>query len=102
MLIKVTQDDIDKGIAHQHASCPVARACRRQIDGMFSASVICTGIYDLGTGSKYYLPNNAITFLDKFDAGKRVRPFEFETFELAGHTEDGKPIMLEGLRVIDG
>lgn len=76
MLVKVTQDDIDKGKRKRACFCPVALALNRDAPrGGWSVSDIM--LVD-GDGNLYAAPINVSSFVMDFDRGLSVQPFEFE------------------------
>ena len=79
MKIKVTQEDIDKGIRHSPGSCPVARAINRQSEkDNASVGLSCIYFYNIGGFSETPTPLDAALFINKFDQRQPVKPFEFE------------------------
>ena len=83
--IKVTQEHINKGKRKDYSSCPIALA----VKDVFPNDVIEVGQFDLtfencdyesGNGKYlgYELPNIACNFVEDFDAGRNVKPFDFE------------------------
>lgn len=75
MLIEVTREDIDHGLAGSCGSCPVALAIRRRFpDGWVRVGIRC--VY--AGGRAYHLPSGAIEFIERFDGGMPVEPFSFE------------------------
>lgn len=92
MLVKVTEEDIKKGIRSTSA-CPVALAVKRCFnltepwykrifgvgDYLVSVGTGCVYVDNLRKGfSKVYgLPERATNFVIDFDSGHPVKPFEF-------------------------
>lgn len=87
MKVKVTEQDIQRGIQHDPRHCMVARACRRTFPG--ATSVLVGGV--LATirpapqpgeawvnSTDYILPPAVIEAMCDFDNGRKVEPFEFE------------------------
>lgn len=75
MLIKVTQEDINKGKKHNCNECPVALAIKRIINDKY----IKTHKANLSIDSVWYpLPSIVVKFISDFDKGIMVKPFEFE------------------------
>jgi hypothetical protein len=77
--IHVTQDDIDKGIQSNCVECPVARALNRAgIKGL-----VASGFVSVNDGDTFYngfyaeLPRSASRFINRFDKGWSVKPFDF-------------------------
>lgn len=90
--IKVTEDDIAKGIRGDGASCPIARACKRMgfeaVDAMpESISLSCPK-----TKADYRgrTPEPARRFMSAFDSKLKVSPFEFE-IEITGYEPEPNP-----------
>lgn len=80
--VDVTQEDIDKGIKHDAACCPIALAFRRLYPFCMA------GVYNLffcdqdGIAiMKAPLEPEAVEFIKDFDCGKPIQPFSF-TFNL--------------------
>lgn len=74
--INVTQKDIDNGIKTDCRNCPVVLAIKRTLG-------IDYGLVDGFSfinyfGRCYPLPANVRAFVDGFDGGYDVTPFEFE------------------------
>ena len=72
--IKVTQEDIDLGLAYEASSCPVALALQRELD-MPGAS-LCSSNITVGEHN-YNPPDEVRDFVVAFDNGKEVKPFSF-------------------------
>jgi hypothetical protein len=94
VLILVTQDDIDKGEAMDCSRCPVALALQRTLGCPSTVSGEALGWgkvrperkFRLGVGaySNPYdrvhharIPRSVKRFVNRFDAGKPVKPFRF-------------------------
>ena len=79
MLIKVTQEHIDRGIKGSAYHCPIALAC-----GDFGMTKPGVGTHYVhpnstwGGGTYYILPPIARRLLLEFDVGQPVAPFEFD------------------------
>lgn len=84
MLIKVTADDICKGVRQDGAKCPIALAVCRAL-GVTESSVDVggteEGILSVDEDNLYYLPDEVVNFYLRFDNGELVEPFEFELDE---------------------
>lgn len=82
MLIRVTQEDIDHGQRGFCATCPVAlaatRAAGREIRIGYSTWLAGTVTGWLQGERSGPLPKAVSEFIDRFDAGDPVQPFEFE------------------------
>lgn len=74
MLIKITQKDIEQGYPCECRGCPISLAAERA--GMIDP--IVTNDYITELHKSYILPQVAQKFIDDFDAGVKVQPFEFE------------------------
>jgi hypothetical protein len=75
MTIQVTQEDISNGRRASCTDCPIALGLDR------SLGFRCDGVGSLFaqiSGEDIALPPNALNFLNRFDAGLPVQPFEFE------------------------
>jgi hypothetical protein len=71
--------DIKQGRALAAMSCPIARAASRAMGS--SVSVGYNSLFTVGMWNtlkdKYVLPQKARTFIERFDKGKKVKPFSF-------------------------
>lgn len=75
MKIKVTEKDIKYGEERCPGTCPIARAINRELPGqdvMVFKSICEINHYE------YELPPRAYDFIEQFDAGLPVEPFEFD------------------------
>jgi hypothetical protein len=77
--IQVTDEDILEGVPKSGRWCAVARAAKRA--GVPVLEVTNTGIYT-PAGSVYVLSREVTDWIDRFDLGQLVEPFEFETGKL--------------------
>lgn len=81
MIIKVTQQHIDNGVKFDCSKCPIALAMTEKFPncavGLYVYWVDAT---DPAVDCKL-LPVNTIKFIEMFDSGKKVEPFEFEVNE---------------------
>ena len=87
MKIKVTQHDIDYGVRGEYSLCPIARAVKHKINGevmvygddmsIFTTDIIRRYRY-YKLPQNYKLPQKAKDFMQRFDDGKKVKPFTFE------------------------
>jgi hypothetical protein len=77
--IRVTQDDIDKGIQSNCVECPVARALNRAgIKGLVASSFVSVvSVNDGPAGFFAELPRSANRFIERFDNYREVKPFNF-------------------------
>ena len=81
MKIGVTKHDIDNGIQNKCQLCPIALAVKRKINGevIVFGNGISIFITDIIRSYRYYkLPLKAKNFIQRFDDGKKVKPFTFE------------------------
>jgi hypothetical protein len=77
MTIYVTCSNIERGVQHAAYNCPVALGCKdRGLDAGISESTIVIhqpdGTIDIPT------PPQVWHFIREFEAGRPVKPFEFE------------------------
>jgi len=72
--IRVTQEHIDSGDKGRATSCPIANALR--CEGYVYPSV-CAQFVRVGA-RMYNLPDSVTNFIQNFDKGVEVEPFEFE------------------------
>ena len=75
MLIRVTQDDIRNGVQCDAMLCPVALSLRRSLPGRTVTAGEFTIYIDDGM---YAAPVAVEEFIENFDDGAPVQPFEFE------------------------
>lgn len=78
MKVQVTQSDIDRGKKGDSCQCPVALAVARAAG---TTSVYAFENLDpciVVDGVEYYGVGSAFDFMQDFDSGKRMQPFEFE------------------------
>lgn len=75
MRIQVTQEDIDKGQRVHPIYCPIARAIKRHAHKPVRV-LADTGI-TVG-GKQYRHTAGSLEFVERFDMGQPVKPFEFE------------------------
>jgi len=87
MLIKVTEEDIAAGKDNDGDSCPIALACKREIKEAIRVSHSAIYFpYTFNDATPFvpdidrvcWLPKTAIGFIQLFDNGLKVDPFEFE------------------------
>lgn len=96
--ISVTQDDIDNGKAGSRVDCPVALAACRVFNRTIRVGLTVLYIVDdanwhnlAATRARelavahYHLPDAAIDFINRFDAGNDVAPFEFALSDADRH-----------------
>lgn len=77
--IKVTQEDIDRGVRRHDAHCPIANAIRGMgYYGVSVAGIMACFYADDGCEHDIMLPRKAQQFANAFDDGDDVKPFEFE------------------------
>ena len=77
--IQVTQEHIEHGIPNNCSCCPIALA----VQEVFPRQIVEVGQFDLTVGGtkrhlEYELPEEASDFVEQFDMGHYVRPFDFE------------------------
>lgn len=75
VLVEVTQEDIDRGIAESCSLCPVALALYRRTRRRWHVwrSEVCLA----GKGQPVKSPESVRTFIQKFDDDRPVAPFSF-------------------------
>ncbi len=78
MKVKVTQEDIRRGSEGMVGGCPISQAMTRQLDQLTLVD------YDVvAWGNQHYLSSPEMRkFVQDFDAGLPVEPFEIETDNL--------------------
>ena len=77
MTIEVTQNDIDNGKRRDCYRCPIAHAINRAMGTHLAADVQET-VVELPGREEACLPDQAISFIEDFDAKIAVQPFTFE------------------------
>ena len=76
--VQVTQQDIDDGKAGEAYRCPVALAARRAFPRQHvRVYAPCIMLIESGYPT-FDLPSEARRFVDRFDGGVHVEPFEFD------------------------
>lgn len=82
--VSVTPEDIACGAKGSYTSCPIALAVRRAVPELTYASVSDTMVsartkIPKGSDARYHgtLPKEAGDFVNAFDWGKEVVPFDF-------------------------
>lgn len=78
IIVKVTQEHIDKGYCQDPWCCPVALACQEA--GLVEASVSIEGVMwtsASGLQMQRYLPRHAEDKVDNYDKTGIMFPFEF-------------------------
>lgn len=82
--VKVTDEDIDKGVRHDCDWCPVARAVKRALYGKPGDALIPDGPVKVNKfrieidGGRMVAPPSVLKFVEDFDSEEAVSPFEFE------------------------
>jgi hypothetical protein len=80
MKIKVTQEHINSGVQINTRMCPIALAIHETFPNIKKVEVGCDNVeifFNDGAWESYTLPLEAEKFVDWFDQGGMVRPFEF-------------------------
>lgn len=73
--VRVTRDDIRKGVKDNSVLCPIATALRRK---GYERIKVHTYQAQIGRGKvRYELPEEATRFIDNFDEGVPVKPSVF-------------------------
>lgn len=80
MIINVSQEDINNGIAKSNISCPIGLAIKK----IFPYSKIFVNPWtEITVGYfKYKLTKNCLRFMRDFDKGDLVHPFKFNLMEV--------------------
>ena len=78
MIIKVTQEHIEKGKKNNCWRCPIALAIAEASGGCRIAVLFEHYVIEDEARTARTLPVEAISFIASFDAGLPVAPFEFE------------------------
>ena len=76
-IIKVTREDIENGEPDSSGSCPIALATRRAGVVNLNSDIYVTGDRILFSNRFARLPLKASLFIEEFDLGEVVMPFEF-------------------------
>jgi hypothetical protein len=81
IIVHVTEEDIRNGTAKSRSKCPIANALQRE-HGWPYPRVTYTGTHNaqgtyLNPVTFYVLPDEAIKFMDAFDADKGPSPITF-------------------------
>ena len=77
-LIKVTKEDIANGCPESTNNCPIARAILRQVKTDWVSVGYCIKVVDQDAQHlKYKCPRSAKRFINRFDNGEPVKPFNF-------------------------
>lgn len=76
MVVNVTQEDIDNGKPRHICGCPVALAVKRM--ALDPGSVYVSGRYTNIDGHQHVNSRKTSKFVNDFDSGNPVKPFEFE------------------------
>ena len=76
ILVDVTQEDIENGVAEDCLSCPIAIALERATNKKWAvgSEEVCPNDF---IGPVYRLPQSARRFINRFDSGGVVKPFRF-------------------------
>ena len=77
MKIQVTQAHIDKGKRKSRCLCPIALALKDKF-GYNCDPRVDTVHMALGTSTFYKSTPETVCFIDRFDGGAPVTPFDFE------------------------
>jgi hypothetical protein len=80
VIVRVTQEDIDEGTKGDCTFCPIALAVDRALGGECCVAVTIFDVYitENAHAEVFPLPSEARQFIQRFDKGKPVSPFEFE------------------------
>lgn len=77
LTVKVTADDIEKGERGNPCFCPIAQAVRRELDLQVPHLTEVGELCMIVRSATFRLPDTARKFVDDFDSGRDVEPFEF-------------------------
>lgn len=78
MLLKVTKEDIRKGVRRSPQCCPIGNALIRRGFDWVSVKPNTLGVgYRNGQESCIELPPEAVAFIERFDNCKPVKPITF-------------------------
>lgn len=75
MKISLTQDDIDNGLPDDCEDCPVALAIKRVNPDAYVTAYSHEITIDR---VKFEVPLSVSVFINNFDDGRHVKPFEFD------------------------
>lgn len=83
MLIPVTEEHIREGVKNDIKWSPVALALRDQFPGIqpkpgYREPILVTAENLYWGSNKFPIPKEVNAWLDRFDAGKKVKPFTFK------------------------
>ncbi len=86
MKVTVTNKDIAYGCKSNESNCPIARAVNKALGIPITYGAVEVGIWDIhimGAGS-FKTSRSAKRFIQKFDSGKKVKPFTFILRDMDG------------------
>lgn len=93
MKIRVTPEDIARGVPDHVTACPVAFAVQRAFDG--ETAIVTDTDIEVG-GFTYETPEEVAQFIYDFDSEEGVEPFAFELeegwIEVELYDEEGWPL----------
>ncbi len=82
MIIKVTQEHINKGCVKESSICPIAKAILDSDKNIINVYVHNYSVLikrkDYSGHNRIELPERVVNFILAFDGGHPVTPFEFE------------------------
>lgn len=78
MRVVVTEKHIKEGLRKSRCYCPVAWALKDAFGLDCDPRVDVFGLAMVTMGVRYKTPCIVLQFIDRFDSGGAVRPFEFE------------------------
>lgn len=76
--IQVTEEDISRGLKGDCHKCPIALAAYKVLGDIFQGVTRDTIYYKRGDLIKGFYSNKIKQFVEDFDNGRKVEPFEFE------------------------
>lgn len=75
--VDVKKEDIEKGRPNDSGRCPIALALGRMYECPCVVGESAWITNEDGERMRLELPNKAVAFVDRFDFGKKVKPFSF-------------------------
>jgi hypothetical protein len=84
--VKITQDDIDKGIPKQCCECPVAIALKRMYPHTFFVNVnfFHVNLYNRASVQEFTMCEDMFKFTVEFDNGQPVVPMTVHMIPIVG------------------
>lgn len=78
--LSISSDDIKHGVLNCNTDCPVARAVKSVLKYKYRRNVRAYNTHVRFTRmiKHFWYPSSVERFINRFDAGKPVKPFNFE------------------------